>query len=395
MPEDRLPNPPTDRRSRWRRWTLRAAVTVGVLAAAAAFLRWILYAGPYRSPSPLPQEAIVDLHCHTAGIGAGDSGCFVSESLRASWKFGVFLEAFGVTREELEREGDAIVVRRISERIARSRHVDAAVLLALDGVIDDEGRLDRERTELYVPNEFVARETAKYPNLLFGASVNPYRRDALERLEEAARSGACLVKWIPSIQGIDPSDRSIVPFYRKMGELGLPLLSHTGQERSFTRARDELADPRRLRLPLEIGVTVIAAHAATTGRNEGEADIDRLIEMLPEHPRLFADISSLTQINKIPYLRKVLSEPRFEGRLLYGTDFPLTDTLLVSPWYFVLRLPLRTIREIAACENAWDRDVLLKQALGFPSDVFVRSRRILDENPGSATGPRRDGGRGE
>jgi hypothetical protein len=120
-----------------------------------------------------------------------------------------------------------------------------------------------------------------------------------------------------------------------------------------------------------------------------------LIEMLPEHPRLFADISSLTQINKIPYLRKVLSEPRFEGRLLYGTDFPLTDTLLVSPWYFVLRLPLRTIREIAACENAWDRDVLLKQALGFPSDVFVRSRRILDENPGSATGPRRDGGRGE
>ena len=41
---------------------------------------------------------------------------------------------------------------------------------------------------------------------------------------------------------IDPSDAKIRPFYERMKELGIPLLTHTGQERSFTSARDELAE---------------------------------------------------------------------------------------------------------------------------------------------------------
>ncbi len=81
-------------------------------------------------------------------------------------------------------------------------------------------------------------------------------------------------------------------------ELNLPLLTHAGAERSFTHARDELADPVRLKLPLDLGVKVIVAHAASTGENEGEEDIDRLIAMLETYPNLFADISSMTQINK-------------------------------------------------------------------------------------------------
>ena len=36
-------------------------------------------------------SAIVDMHVHTAGIGAGDSGCFVSKELREGYKFGWYL----------------------------------------------------------------------------------------------------------------------------------------------------------------------------------------------------------------------------------------------------------------------------------------------------------------
>ncbi|MCP4626607.1 MAG: metal-dependent hydrolase, partial [bacterium] len=48
------------------------------------------------------------MHCHTAGIGAGGSGCFISRDLQESWKFAVYLKSFGVTLEDLKREGDGL-----------------------------------------------------------------------------------------------------------------------------------------------------------------------------------------------------------------------------------------------------------------------------------------------
>ncbi|MCK7472260.1 MAG: hypothetical protein MZU95_17000 [Desulfomicrobium escambiense] len=65
---------------------------------------------------------------------------------------------------------------------------------------------------MYLPNEFVAGEVRRHPNLLFGASINPLRRDALRRLEQVADDGAVLLKWLPPIQHIDPADRRLVPF---------------------------------------------------------------------------------------------------------------------------------------------------------------------------------------
>lgn len=318
------------------------------------------------------------MHCHTAGIGAGGSGCFVSPAMRDSVKFSIYLRSFGVTREELERKGDAIIVDRLSERLAGSGRVGRGVVLALDGVIDASGELDRAATEIYVPDEFVAAEVARHGNLLFGASVNPYRRDALARLEWAKAHGAVLVKWLPSIQHIDPADPRLVPFYRKLVELRLPLLSHTGSEHSFTRADDALCDPERLRLALEQGVTVIAAHAATTGRYEGEPTLDRLARLARQYPNLYADVSSLTQLNKHTHLRRVLARPELRGRLIYGSDYPLIAVpSLVSPWYYPFRLGSTRLREIAALDNPWDRDVALKQALGLPADVWTRAESIL------------------
>jgi predicted TIM-barrel fold metal-dependent hydrolase len=244
--------------------------------------------------------------------------------------------------------------------------------------VDAHGELDRAHTEIYVPNEFLAAEVAKYPNLLWGASVNPYRPDALARLEWARAHGAVLIKWLPSVQHIDPSDERLIPFYKKMVELGLPLLAHTGNERSFTQALDEYCDPARLRLPLQQGVTVIAAHAATTGKFHGERSIDRLARMMPEYPNLFADISSLTQLNKLGYLGEVLRRPEFAHRLVYGTDYPLIEIhALVSPWYFPHRLSFHQMRAFGQVDNPWDRDVAIKQALGVPAEVWTRADTLL------------------
>jgi len=247
----------------------------------------------------------------------------------------------------------------------------------MDGVVDDAGDLDRTQTEFYVPDEFVAAVCRRHTNLLFGASINPYRHDALSRLEWAATNGAVLVKWLPPIQRIDPADERLAPFYRRLAGLGLPLLTHCGQEGSFTRSAEAFSDPARLQLPLSLGVTVIAAHAATPGAHAGERDLDRLARLMTAYTNLLADISSLTQINKPGMLGEVLRRPEFRGRLVYGTDFPLINMPLVSPWYFPLNLKLGEMRRLARLENPWDRDVELKQALGVPAEVFAASARVL------------------
>lgn len=326
----------------------------------------------------MPSSAhVIDIHCHTAGIGAGGSGCFVSPALRRSWRYRVYLKAFGVTDQELEKHGDALILQRLSASLTASRWMDKAVVLAMDGVVNAAGELDREQTELYIPNDFLARELRHYPNLLFGASINPYRPDALQRLEQVAADGAVLLKWLPSIQHIDPADQRLIPFYKKLVELGLPLLTHTGAESSFTWKKDELADPERLRLPLSLGVTVIAAHCASNGRTDGRDNFTSFVKLCQEFPNLYADISALTQVNRLRHLPRVLRRVPRSDTLLYGTDMPLLTTGISSPWFHGYRLSPLTLIRILKEKNPWDRDVALKLALGLPEPVLTRAATIL------------------
>jgi predicted TIM-barrel fold metal-dependent hydrolase len=161
-----------------------------------------------------------------------------------------------------------------------------------------------------------------------------------------------------------------------MAELKLPLLSHTGQEKSFSRAAEEFGDPDKLRLPLSLGVTVVAAHIAASEKYHGERGPDRLARMMGAYPNLYADISALTQINRPGRLKEALTRPEFSGRLVYGTDYPLINTPLVSPWYS-FHLSLRQKFAIRRTKNLWDRDVLMKHDLGVPTETFARSGKMF------------------
>ncbi len=346
-------------------------LTISILLLFLLLVHFLIHGSRAVDLSLLEQKNIIDMHVHVAGIGAGESGCYVSNALRRNWRYKTYLRAFDVTEKDLLAHGDAIVFQRISDKIMASKAIKAAVILALDGVVDAKGELDLAKTETYVPNAFVAKEVKKYPNLLFGASVNPYRHDAIKRLEQAVCDGAVLIKWLPAIQHIDPGDEGLIPFYKKLEETGLPLLTHAGGERSFTTAETSLGDPERLRLPLSLGVKVIAAHAATTGKSEGEANMLRLIRMFADYPNLYTDISSLTQANKLRYLPRLMRHD-IHDRLVYGTDFPLINTPLVSAWYYSLHLSTIQLWKISRQLNCWDRDVLLKSALAVPGQAFNR-----------------------
>ena len=334
---------------------------------------WAIPAAPVDESS----GGYIDMHVHIGCIGAGGSGCYLSPLLSEGYKYPFYLRAFDTTAEELASEGDSIVVTKLGEKIAASKWVSKAVVLAMDGVIGEDGVLDYERTQVYVPNEYVASETAAYDNLLYGASVNPNRPDALSRLEQAKRDGAVLIKWIPAIMAIDPADPSLTAYYHKLVELDLPLLTHAGQERSFAHAEDELGDPLRLELPLSLGVTVIAAHIATTGENEGQDNFERIMPLFEKYSNLYTDISSLTQVNKLGFLVRALDNPALIDRMVFGTDWPLQFFPLVSPWYQIRHAPLGELKAIQQIDNQWDRDVALKRALGVPDEVFERGAKLL------------------
>lgn len=355
-------------------------ILVGIVVVLGVL--WLVWAvWPAAPKPPIPDQKYLDAHVHTAGLGYGDSGIFISDELRDNFRLPFYLSAFGVSMEELEEHGDRLVLERISAQIEQSEYVGEAVILALDGVVNSQGELDRETTEVYVPNDFLIRELGAFDNLLFGASINPYRKDSLERLDKVYQHGAVFIKWLPNIMLIDPADPVIIPFYRRMKALGLPLLTHTGAEHSFTVSDDNLGDPERLRLPLELGLTVIAAHVATTGESEGEPHFLRIQPMFDEFPNLYADISSLTQINKRGYLKRILENGKHLDRMIYGTDWPLQSFPLVSPYYHLDVIGLGGAKLVSSFENEWDRDVVLKKEIGVPEQIFRASEILVGSSP--------------
>ena len=100
--------------------------------------------------------------------------------------------------------------------------------------------------------------------------------------------------------------------------------------------------------------------------------------LFEKYPNLYTDISTLTQVNKLGYLNKALLEPRLKGRVLYGSDYPLSNMVLVSPYYFPFNLSRKEMHRIATIKNHWDRDIALKQALGVPAEIFASSAQLLN-----------------
>lgn len=85
---------------------------------------------------------------------------------------------------------------------------------------------------MYVPNDYVFDLVKEHPNnFLPSCSVHPYRKDAIEELERCHAAGARLIKWLPNSMGIDPSSDLCEPYYRKVAELGMIILSHCGEEK--------------------------------------------------------------------------------------------------------------------------------------------------------------------
>src|SRR5437667_8551754 len=238
------------------------------------------------SVSGQPRAGRIDAHVHMVGNGLAGSGGWLRLTGWHRWLAGFMLRQLGVPASALEGDLEAIYADHLG-KLVRESSMDAVVLLAHEQVHDPDGTPRADLGSMFVPNDVVLGLAKKFPEFLAGVSIHPARRDALDELERCLAGGAVLMKCLPNCQNIDPSDRRYRPFWERMAEASLPLLAHTGGEHTVPIVNAAFADPKLLRLPLECGVTVIAAHCGTKSGAFDRDYFDDWVAMWREFPNLY------------------------------------------------------------------------------------------------------------
>lgn len=305
-----------------------------------------------------PVKSLIDCHVHLAALPNRDNDCYISLKMLKSPLFRFLLWKHELSPAQ-PREANQKYLDDLLTELRASRYVQKAVLLGMDGVYDQNGRLDQARTDFLISNNYVLKTAKAYPNeFLAGVSINPQRRDAVEEVHRCADAGAALVKILPNAQQFDPANQAYKPFYRALAARTLPLLSHVGYEFSLSRANQSAGDPIRLRVPLEEGVTVIAAHACSHGLMLYERFLPTLRQFIHQYANFYADISSLTHPNRFRMLLHLRRYPEIHARLLFGTDYPLPvfhfpcwGRVAPGPMWDLIRTTNRFDRQVLVCNN--------------------------------------------
>lgn len=313
----------------------------------------------------MTEKTLIDCHVHLAALPDGDNGCYISAKLLKSPLFRFLLWKHQLSPDK-PREANQKYLDDLLSELRASRHVQQAVLLGMDGVYDPNGRLNQAQTDFLISNDYVLKTARAYPNeFLAGVSINPQRRDAVEEVHRCADAGATLVKVLPNAQQFNPADLRYKAFYRALAEQKLPFLSHVGYEFSLIGKDQSVGDPERLRVALDEGTTVIAAHACSYGLMFYEKFFPTFQDLATRYPHFYADISALTVPNRMRMLLHLRHYPEIHDRLLFGTDYPLS-VFHIAAWG---RVAVGTLRDMIRTKNRFDRQVAVCRGLklGFRS----------------------------
>jgi predicted TIM-barrel fold metal-dependent hydrolase len=348
----------------------------------------MLYLSPLGAILCVQQEGImsneiIDMHIHFGAPSDPNdpNGCYWSKEFeRTVTYFALRL----ITRTLFTRVTIDKAKEHMLDAIYGSKYIQKGVLLGLDQVYDEDGTPRKDLTHLYVANNYLASLSAENPRVLFGASVNPYRKDWETELDSCVKNGAVLLKWLPSAQNIDPSHPACIPFFRKLAEYRLPLLCHSGPEYSippFDEERQKLNHPNLLRNALDAGATVIAAHLALPlFITDTTVYLDELIALFAEADskgwKLYADISALLFPNRSMVAREYW-EKLPQQRLIMGSDYPIpmSDFTVTQRSSILKRIEIffKTI----FMKNPLDKNYVLLKDMGFNDAVFTQASELF------------------
>ncbi|MEI6567203.1 MAG: amidohydrolase family protein [Verrucomicrobiota bacterium] len=326
-------------------------------------------------------DGIVDMHVHVVGNGSSGSGCWLNVTGFHRPLASLMLRHIGLPASALSGDLDQLYLARLLETV-RASSIKRAIILAQDMVHDDSGRVRPDLGSFYVPNSYVLELASKHSEFLPAVSIHPARADAMEELDRCISAGAVMMKCLPNCQNIDCSNPNYTRFWKRMAEAGIPLLAHTGGEHTVPVVRADYADPRRLVLPLECGVTVIAAHSGTKSGLFDPDYFGTFVEMTGKYQNFYGDISAFSIPIRGRRIRECLKDP-LVSRLVHGSDFPVP---VYGHWLWLRRLVgWSTFRTWQKSWNVMERDYQLKRAMGFPEEVFTRVSGLLPRHNRAVT----------
>ena len=315
----------------------------------------------------------IDMHVHIVGNGTGGTGCRLRVTGWHRPLAAIMVRHIGLPGSTLKGDLDALYVQRLLEMV-RGSSFGQVVILAQDDVHDANGRVMEGVGSFYVPNDYVLKLARAHKEFLPAVSIHPARPDALEELDRCLAAGAVMMKCLPNCQNIDCADPKLTKFWGRMAEAKLPLLAHTGGEHTLPVVRKEFSDPRTLQRPLEIGVTVIAAHSATKSGLFDREYFHEFAEMTRKYPNLYGDTSAFNVPLRGRHTRKCIVEP-LASRLVHGSDLPVpVHGHWAWLWGFV---GWRAYRAAQRNPNILERDYQLKVAAGFGPEHFTRIHGLL------------------
>lgn len=268
---------------------------------------------------------------------------------------------------ELNKKFERALLTTVNKSIA-----DHVVVLAFDGVYE-KGKIVNKKSLLYVKNKTVYELSKKHPKILFGASINPARKDAFNELRKISKLNPALIKMHPTFQLFDP--RKYKEFYEKIAQLKIPVLMHTGQETALPGC--EVAkkfETIENTVPLlKAGCTVIAAHGGGAFFLKDKKTFRNVLTTLKKYPKLFIDISAIANLHSKRRLIRVMKNNLAMSRSVYGSDFPV----IPNPILFLRKIGIGNHLQLKNNSNIISRDILLKKEIGYPDKVFKRGYKII------------------
>jgi predicted TIM-barrel fold metal-dependent hydrolase len=327
----------------------------------------------------LPQGT--DIHIHIAAKQRPD--CKVSNQMLAMPAFAYMITANGINLIELNQHFDKTIADHILGTVNGAPSIEKGVLLAIDWVFKADGTRDDANSHFVVSNDYVRELAKQNRKVLFGASINPNRGEKkgtkeLERcFDKTLGPLPVLLKWVPNAQVIDPKDQRHDWFYKALATHKLPLLCHTGPEWAIPVPQGDqvLGDPGLLQRALDLGVTVIAAHAATRFFPWDNYDyVDELADMMKRNPNLYADLSAMCV-----YCRKGDTIKRVKDlipgdRLILGSDYPIPVNDMLLP--FMEAVSLEDALKISTIKNPIERNYQQLIAMGFPKTIGTKPAQL-------------------
>jgi uncharacterized protein len=325
---------------------------------------------PQNATPPMPP--LIDMHVHIVGNGLRGSGCWMKVGTWHRPLAAFMLHHIGVGVSTRAPEFDDAYANHLA-KLVRGSSLSAAVILAQDEVFAASGT-KMDFGSFYVPNDYVLKLSREHPEFLPAVSIHPARADALDELARCLDLGAVMLKLLPNCHNVDCNDGRYRKFWERMAEAKLPLLAHTGGEHTVPVFDKKLSHPHVLRLPLECGVTVIAAHCATKSGLTDREYFHVFCDMLAQHPNLYGDTSAFNVPIRGRHIRKCL-QPEITTRLLHGSDYPVP---VFGHWAWAQRfIDWRNFRDAERIENVLEKDYQLKRCMGFGADHFTRVHSLL------------------